>query len=124
MNALAPYLKAAGAVAATVLTALIPFLIQGGTLSQAEIDSVIIVALGACVVFTAPNIPGHEYVKGTVAVLTAAAVTLHTFLIPGGIGAVTAAQWAQVALAVLSALGVGTVLPNTPPVTPGITSIK
>ena len=74
-------------------------------LSQAEAVNIIIALLGAGAVFTAPNIPGHEYVKWVLAAGTAAATALANFIGTGGIQAVTISEWIQIGLAILAALG-------------------
>ena len=83
-------------------------------LSQPEAVNIVIAALGAAVVFTAPNVPGHLYVKWSLAAATAAATALATFIGVGGIAAVTPSEWVQVALAAIGALGVAFV-PNSAP---------
>lgn len=99
-------------VLATGLTALVAALADGHV-SQPEAINILLAFLGAAVVFTAPNIPGHDYVKWVLAALTAAAMAVASFIGSGGITALTPSEWIQVVIAILGALGVG-VFPNTP----------
>lgn len=100
-------------VLATGLTAAVAALADG-RVSQPEAVNILLAVLGAGVVFTAPTIPGHEYVKWTLAAATAAATAIASFITTGGITTLTPSEWIQVAIAVLGALGVG-VYPNAAP---------
>lgn len=100
------YSKMAAQVVATVLAALVPYLTGDGLTATAWVN-VAIIAAGAAAVFTAPNVPGASYTKVILAAVTAA-LTVLSSAIAGG---VTSAEWLQITLAVLGALGVG-VVPN------------
>jgi hypothetical protein len=99
------YLKAAAQVAATVLAAVVALL--NGTDHQPGVSdwvNVVIVALGAVAVVGAGNLPTGvwSHTKTYVAAATAAAVALQSAVTDG----VSSAEWLQIALATLGALGV------------------
>lgn len=76
--------------------------------------NVVIAVLAALHVYLAANGAGEtwsgwRYIKPLVAGLSAAAALLATYLTHGSFGAITQAEWFQVAFAFLSALGVLTV---------------
>jgi len=96
------YSKAIMAVVATVLAAVVAALGGDGVISAVEWVNIAILAVGACSVFAAPNVPGAAYTKSVLAALAAGLVVL-TSVITGG---VTTVEWLQIALAVLGALGV------------------
>lgn len=95
------YAKLIAQVVATVLAALLPYLTAGG-LTAVDWINVAVVGVGALAVFTGPNVPGAAVTKMVLSVLTAVLVLLVN-LISGG---VTLAEWLQLAMAALGALGV------------------
>jgi len=103
------YVKALAAVVATVLSAVVAALAGGSGISTAEWINVAILGAGALAVFAAPNVPGANFTKSALAVITAV-LTLAVTLIDGGI---TSSEWLQLAVAGLAALGVYA-LPNKP----------
>lgn len=113
------YAKALAAVAVTILTAILPFLSQHNTLTQAEWVNVVIVGAGAVIVYVAPNLPGSwsAYTKSILAAVVAGATVLASVIGSGGVQAVPSVEWVQVILAFVSALGVYAV-PNVPAAAP------
>ncbi len=107
------YTKFVVAVIGAVLVAVAGVLPVSGHLTQAVVLNIVIVGIGALKVFLAPNVGGPGWfsggsIKTVLAVLTAAMVALNTFLAAGGsLGAITPAEWLQVAFAAIAALGVG-----------------
>jgi hypothetical protein len=102
------YAKAVAAVVTTVLAAIAAALFGDNVISAVEWVNVAILAVGACAVFAAPNVPGAIYTKSILAALTAGLVLLASVIV----GGVTVVEWIQVILAVLGALGVYAV-PNS-----------
>jgi len=96
------YAKAVAAVVATVLTGVAAALFGDNNISPVEWVNVAIMAIGACAVFAAPNVPGAAYTKSVLAALTAGLVVLASVIV----GGVTNVEWIQIVLAVLGALGV------------------
>lgn len=96
------YAKAIAAVVATVLAALVAALTGDNTISSTEWVNVAILAVGACGVFAAPNVPGARYTKAIIAVLTAGLTVLASAIV----GGVTATELFQIVLAGLGAVGV------------------
>lgn len=96
------YGKAAVAVLATILTAVVAALMGDNTISNVEWVNVAVVGVGAATVFTAPNVPGARYTKEILAVLAAVLVLLVSVITNG----ITLTEWIQLALAALGALGV------------------
>jgi hypothetical protein len=99
------YLKLAAQVAATVAAAVVALL--NGTDHQPGVSdwiNVVIVALGAVAVLGAGNLPEGvwAHTKTIVAAATAVAVAIQSVLTDG----ISAAEWLQVGLAALGALGV------------------
>jgi hypothetical protein len=100
-------MKAVAMVVATVLAAAVPLLAGGHGLSQIAIINLIIIGLGACSVYVAPNVVVvAPYTKAVLAALTAAATALATVLGSGGVTAVPVTEWLQIVLAALGAVGV------------------
>ncbi|SRR6266540_1992663 len=95
------YAKSAVMVLMTVVSAIVAALTDD-KVSTAEWINVAIIGFGAAQVFTAANIPGAKYTKFSLALLTAAATALVSFLSNG----VTVAEWLQVAVAAAAAVGV------------------
>lgn len=106
------YLKMLVAVAGTVLMALVP-LLQSGHVDTAGILNVVIVGVGALMVFANPNVPGAQYTKFILSALAAGLAVLVTFVGAGSLTSVTPAQWIQVVIAAGTAVGVWA-FPNTP----------
>jgi len=99
------YLKFAAQVGATVLAAVVALL--NGTDHQPGVSdwiNVVIVALGSVAVLGAGNLPDGvwRHTKTIVAAATAVAVLLQSVVTDG----ISAAEWIQLALAALGALGV------------------
>ena len=107
------YAKAAMAVLATVVAAVVAAMTGDNTVSATEWVNVAIMGAGAAAVFAAPNVPGAAYTKAILAVIVAA-LTVAASAIVGGI---TTVEWMQIGLAAAGAIGVYAV-PNdggTPP---------
>ncbi len=102
------YAKAILAVVATVLVALVPYFSHSNHLTDAEWINVVILGLGAIVVYVAPNLPGAgaAYTKSIVAALIAGATLLVSAVGAGSFSNVTGSEWVQIALAALAAVGV------------------
>lgn len=103
------YSKLFAQVLATILTALVPLFIGNQHIGVTEWVNVAIVGVSAAGVFAAPNVPGAAYTKSILAALAAAL----TVLVSAVVGGITPGEYAQIALAVLGALGVYAV-PNEP----------
>lgn len=101
------YAKMAAQVVATIVAAIIPLLMEGGYPDAQAWVNVAIVGVGACAVFVGPNVPYANVTKTVLSVLAAVLVLLNN-VIPGG---VSTAEWLQLLVAGLGALGVY-VLPN------------
>jgi len=97
------YAKFAAQVVAAVLTALVPALMDD-SVDTTEWINAVIVALGAVAVLGAGNLPAGvwSYTKTIVSAATAGAVFLQSAISDG----MSSAEWMQLALAVLGALGV------------------
>jgi hypothetical protein len=95
------YSKLFAQVAGTILAALLP-LVTLGHITPTQWVNVAIIAVGACAVFAGPNVPGARYTKVVLSAL-AAALTVLTSAIIGGI---STGEWIQIVLAILSTLGV------------------
>jgi peptidoglycan/LPS O-acetylase OafA/YrhL len=102
------YAKALAAVAATILSGVVAALTGDNFISDVEWINVGILAVGACAVFAAPNVPGSRYTKLVLAVLSAVLVLLVNLIVDG----VTVSEWLQLGVAALGALGVFAV-PNS-----------
>ncbi len=96
------YAKALAAVGATILSGVVAALTGDNHVSPVELVNVAILAVGACAVFAAPNVPGARYVKAVLAVLSAVLVLLVNIIADG----VTVSEWLQLGVAALGALGV------------------
>jgi hypothetical protein len=103
------YAKAIAAVVVTVLAAIAAALTGDNTISSTEWVNVAILAVGACGVFAAPNVPGARYTKSVLAVLTAGL----TVLVSAIVGGVSPTELIQIILAAAGAVGVYAV-PNNP----------
>lgn len=106
------YSKAILAVVVTVLAAVAAALTGDNTISATEWVNVAILAVGACAVFAAPNVPGARYTKSVLAVLTAGL----TVLVSAIVGGVSPVELIQIVLAGAGAVGVYAVR-NDPVVT-------
>jgi len=102
VEGLVNYAKAVAAVVATVLSAIAAALTGDNVIDTTEWLNVAVLAVGALGVFAAPNVPGAQYTKSVLAVLSAVLV-LAVNLIADGIDL---AEWIQLGLAGLGALGV------------------
>lgn len=102
------YLKAVMAVVATVLVALVAALTGDNTISSTEWVNVAILAVGACGVFAAPNVPGARYTKFILAALSAGL----TVLVSAIVGGISPVELIQIVVAALGAVGVYAV-PNS-----------
>lgn len=96
------YSKAIAAVLATILAAIVAAL-GDGSINPVEWINVAILAVGACAIFAAPNVPGAPVTKAILAVLSAVLVLLTSFI---GDGMLTTSEWLQLAVAALGAAGV------------------
>lgn len=110
------YAKSIAMVVATVISAIIAALVGDNAINAVEWVNIAIAAVGAAAVFTAPNVPGANYVKEVLAVLTAVLTLLVTVIV----GGITLSEWLQLAVVALGALGVFaapyTPFTSTPPV--------
>lgn len=110
--------KALVMVAAAFCTAVTPLLITAAPLSTASWINVLVMGLGAAQVYIATNLadqPVWQYTKAVMAGLSTAATLLLSLLSDGQI---TGAEWAQVVVAAIAAVGVYAV-PNAPAATTG-----
>jgi hypothetical protein len=96
------YAKAILAVVVTVLAAVAAALTGDNTVSATEWVNVAILAVGACGVFAAPNVPGARYTKSILAVLTAGL----TVLVSAIVGGISPVELIQIVLAGAGAVGV------------------
>lgn len=101
------YFKLAAAVVGAVLTALVAVWTDGVT--PTEWVNVAIAGTTAAAVFAAPNVPGARYTKSVLAVLGAVLAYLTSAIL----GGVDPAEWMQIGVIALTALGVYAV-PNSP----------
>ncbi len=104
------------AALAAVLAAILPGLTTDVPLGLAGIVNVIVLAAGAIQVFNAANIPGWPVAKLIAAAVAAAGVVV---ISAWSDQVITSAEWVQIALAVLGALGVWAV-PNSRPAVVGV----
>lgn len=95
------YNKAIAAVVGAVLSAIIASLTDN-RIGADEWINVAIAGVTAATVFTAPNVPGSRYTKGILAVLMAILTGLVSSISDGW----STAELLQIAIAVLTALGV------------------
>jgi hypothetical protein len=103
------YLKAAAAVAATVLATVVTALTGDSRIDPSEWVNVVILASGAAAVFASPNVPGARYTKVVLAVVAAMATAAASLVSDG----ISITDTLQLAVAALGALGVYQ-LPNRP----------
>ena len=98
------YAKFFAQVAATVLAAIVPLLNGTAHPNGSDWVNVAIIGLGAVAVLGAGNLPAGvwKYTKTIVAAATAVAVLLQSAITDG----ISSAEWLQLALAALGALGV------------------
>lgn len=98
------YGKFLAQVGATVLAALVPLLAGNHDIGPSEVVNIVLVALGAVAVLGAGNLPAGvwAHAKAIVAAATAVAVLLQSVITDG----ISAAEWFQLALAALGAVGV------------------
>lgn len=98
--------KALAQALATVLAALAP-LIAVGSLTPSEIFSVVLIGVSALGVGLVPNLTAGaaKYAKGAIAVATAV-LTLVVSFVADGSYAISGAEWAQIVIAALGAVGV------------------
>lgn len=94
--------KAITAVIATIASAIVAGLAEGVPLSPAAWINVAVLGVGAASVYIGPNVAGASVVKAALAFLTAV-LTLAVNLIAEGI---TLAEWLQLVVAGLNAIGV------------------
>lgn len=108
------YAKSILAIAAAAIGILVAALADN-TVTTAELVNVGIAVVTAVGVYLIPNLPAGpaRYFKSGVALLGAALTALASFITDG----VTTAEWLQIALAALAAIGVY-VVPNGPAVAP------
>jgi len=103
--------KAVAQALGAVLVAIVPLLVAG-PLGFSEIVNIIVVAIGAFVVWNTKNYPNWRYGKA----LASGAAALTTALVAIGsnyaFGDVSAQQWWQIVISILTAVAVAAV-PNT-----------
>lgn len=109
------YAKSLLAVVATIITGVVAAL-SDNTITPTEWLNVGILAATAASVFTGPNVPGAPYTKAILAVIGAALTFLSSALVDG----ISAAEWGQVAVVALAAVGVGAVGNAVNPVAPDL----
>ena len=97
-----PYAKMFAQIGATILAAVIAALTGDQTIGSDEWINIAVLAVGAAMVFAAPNVPGAPITKAVLSVL-AAVLGAATAAITGGI---TVTEWLMLAMAALGALGV------------------
>jgi phage tail protein X len=108
------YAKTLVALVAAVLAAVLPALtnhaglLPDGHLGASGVANIVVLAAGAIQVFNAPNVPGWRWAKLIAAAAAAAGVVLISALTDADVGA---AEWVQILVAGLGALGVAAV-PN------------
>ena len=95
------YAKWIAAAVGTVLSAAIAALTDN-VVTDVEWINIAIAGVGSLAVFTAPNVPGSLYTKAILAALMAVLQALVSLISDG----ITAAEWMQLAVAALTALGV------------------
>ena len=96
------YKKAVVAAGGVIISAVVTAFLGDGALDFNEFANVVILGSGAIAVGVAPNTPGSKYVKLFLSALSAAA----TVLISVYSGGLTSPEVAQIAVAVLTAIGV------------------
>lgn len=109
------YAKALAALLATILSGVVAAMTDGHV-TTSEWINVAIAGVGVAAVWAGPNVPGARYTKAILAVLTAALTFLASAISDG----VTTAEWLQVALAALAALGVWATPNKDPDVPPAL----
>lgn len=104
------YAKALLYIALAAVTFLVTALVDS-VLSVEEIWNLVIVVVGAIVVYLVPNLPTTigQYAKTIAAFVTAFAVALLSFLT----GGITVTEWLQIILAAFAGVGVY-IIPNEP----------
>src|SRR3954469_16203118 len=95
------YRKALAAVVATLLSAIVAASTDN-VITDVEWINVAVLGVGACAVFTAPNVPGAPVTKAILAVLTA----ILTLLVSPISDGITTAEVLQLLVAGLGAVGV------------------
>jgi FtsH-binding integral membrane protein len=95
------FLAMLAVVVGAALAALVPALADNHIRTD-EWLNVIVITAGAAAVFTAPNVPGHAYVKTALAVITAVCTLAVSLIVDG----VSTAEIIQLVLAALGAVGV------------------
>jgi hypothetical protein len=111
------YAKLLAMVVTTVLIALVPAL-SDDVVTVTEWINVAIIAVGAAGVFAAPNVPGANYTKAILAVLSAVLVLLASFITDG----LSGSELIQLVIAALGALGVYAVPNKGSELTPTVTT--
>lgn len=96
------YAKSAAAIVVTILSAILAASTGDGVVDAAEWVNVAILAVGACAVFAAPNVPGAQYTKTVIAALTAALTVLASVIL----GGVDTTDVIQMVVAAAGAVGV------------------
>src|ERR1051326_6589953 len=96
------YAKALAAVLTTVLAGVVSALTGDNFVGPVEWINIAILAVGACGVFAAPNVPGARVTKAVLAVLSAVLVLAVNLIVDG----ITVSEWLQLGVAAVGALGV------------------
>lgn len=99
---MAKYNKSIAAVVGAIISAVVAALAGDNSINADEWILIAIAGTSAASIFTAPNVPGSRYTKAILAALMAVLSALTAMITDG----VTTAEWFQVALSVLTALGV------------------
>lgn len=104
MSPIAKFLTAILGAALVVLTSAL----TDGHVSTVEAVQIAVAVTAAGGVWIAANVPGMPAAKTAIAALLAALDLVATYLVNpgGGLNSITGSQWANVGLAVLTALGV------------------
>lgn len=102
MTFIRTYGKSLMAVVATVLTAIVA--LPSGSITPVEWVTVAIAAVGAAAVFSGPNVPGANYTKTILAILTAVLAYVATVIEQAG--GLTTGNWLQIAVLAFGAVGV------------------
>jgi peptidoglycan biosynthesis protein MviN/MurJ (putative lipid II flippase) len=103
------YAKTLVALLTAVLAAVLPALtnhaglLPDGHLGASGVANIVVLGAAAVQVFSAPNTPGWRWAKTIAAAVAAGGVVLISALTDADVGA---AEWVQIGMAVLGALGV------------------
>lgn len=102
MEVVKKYAKAFMGALGLVLSVFLASVVGDGVIQASEYANMVILGAGAAGVAIAPNVPGSKYVKLGLSALAAAA----TVLVSVYTGGISPAEWAQIGIAVATALGI------------------